>query len=997
MAGGGWARGFATWLALLASAVGNVWAQATESPTAAPSLRIEVGSHTGPIRAISADHAGRYAVTAAEDKTARVWEIETARLVQVFRAPSGPDNDGKLFAASMLGDGSLFAVGGWTAANDVYLVARSSGQVIHRLTGLPNVITSLAFSPDGRHLAVGLWGRHGIRLFSGHEGWRKVIELRGDSDVGGDIHGLAWAPDGSRLAATSADGFVRQYRLNNEGLGPVRRQHPQELEVPFGVSYAPDGGQLAVGSGDRAKVALLRGDDLALMAIMSAREEMVGSLPAVAWVGHGKQVLAAGTWRDQRGNFHTCVGAPGSVQCADQGGVASNTVTAVASLPNGGALFATAGPSWGTMNAAGRRAQEVAVGLADFRGMRADFTLAPDGSAINVFSQGAVTNATGFDLAGLAWRFRQSTWTSALTQSGRHAITDWFESSRPLLDGRPLLIAANELSMTAALSAKGDRVALGTSFFVRCYDASGRELWRRPAPATTWQVNISRDGRWLVAGFGDGTVRWYRLRDGTEHLALLPLPDRRRWVAWTPSGYFAVSPGGEELLGWQVERGGGRGADFFPLSRFRGDYHRPELLAAVIAQGDEQAALATSHPKGETAGTSDSIIGRLPPVVRILAPQDGQSTRATQIKLAVAADAAADAPVVGLRVRINGAAVTLPDLPSLRTVASPTGPESGSPVFEVPVPLPEADADVMVFAENRHGVSPPAVVRILRPESGLSKASGASAARGDEPLPGGIGASSAISVAPALYVLAIGVSRYADKSIRLEYSAKDAQDLATFFRSQEGLLYRKVTVRLLVDEQARRDDILDGLDWIRRQTTARDVGVVFLAGHGVNDPDGVYYFLPQDTEVKRLKRTGLIFTEIRNTLVALPGKALFFVDTCHSGNILGTALRAIGGDTTAIVNELTSAENGVIVFTATTGRQYAQESDAWGNGAFTKAILEGLAGQADFGRSGRITHKMLDLYVSERVKALTEGNQSPVTIVPRGVPDFPLAIPQPKR
>jgi hypothetical protein len=387
----------------------------------------------------------------------------------------------------------------------------------------------------------------------------------------------------------------------------------------------------------------------------------------------------------------------------------------------------------------------------------------------------------------------------------------------------------------------------------------------------------------------------------------------------------------------------------------------------------------------------------LPPAVRILAPQDGQSTRDTQIKLAVAAEVAADAPVVGLRVRINGAAVSLPELSSLRTVASLTGSESGSPVFEVPVPLPEVDADVMVFAENRHGVSPPAVVRILRPDGGLSKPSVSSAARGEEPPPAGTGAGSAMNLAPALYVLAIGVSRYADESIQLEYSAKDAQDLANFFRSQEGRLYRKVHVRLLTDDHARRDDILDGLDWIRRQTTARDVGVVFLAGHGVNDPDGVYYFLPQDTEVKRLKRTGLIFTEIRNTLVALPGKALFFVDTCHSGNILGTALRAISGDTTAIVNELTSAENGVIVFTATTGRQYAQESDACGNGAFTKAILEGLAGQADFGRSGRITHKMLDLYVSERVKALTEGNQSPVTIVPRGVPDFPLAIPQSKR
>ena len=198
----------------------------------------------------------------------------------------------------------------------------------------------------------------------------------------------------------------------------------------------------------------------------------------------------------------------------------------------------------------------------------------------------------------------------------------------------------------------------------------------------------------------------------------------------------------------------------------------------------------------------------------------------------------------------------------------------------------------------------------------------------------------------------------------------------------------------LTDSGARRDDVLDGLEWIRRELTARDVAMVFIAGHGVNDADGTYYFLPQDVNIKALKRTGVIFSEIRNTLVSLPGKAMFFIDTCHAGNVLGTGTRSLRLDTTAVINELSSADNGVIVFAAATGRQYAQESSDWGNGAFTKAILEGLRGKADYNKSGRITHKMLDLYVSERVKALTEGAQSPVTIVPSGVPDFPLVLGQ---
>ena len=52
----------------------------------------------------------------------------------------------------------------------------------------------------------------------------------------------------------------------------------------------------------------------------------------------------------------------------------------------------------------------------------------------------------------------------------------------------------------------------------------------------------------------------------------------------------------------------------------------------------------------------------------------------------------------------------------------------------------------------------------------------------------------------------------------------------------------------------------------------------------------------------------------------------------------------------------------------------------------------GLNGKADFQRSGRITLKGLDYYIDERVKQLTGGKQSPVSIAPGGVPDFPIAV-----
>jgi uncharacterized caspase-like protein len=93
-----------------------------------------------------------------------------------------------------------------------------------------------------------------------------------------------------------------------------------------------------------------------------------------------------------------------------------------------------------------------------------------------------------------------------------------------------------------------------------------------------------------------------------------------------------------------------------------------------------------------------------------------------------------------------------------------------------------------------------------------------------------------------------------------------------------------------------------------------------------------------------------------------------------------------------VVNELSSAENGVVVFASSTGRQYSLEDKSWGNGAFTKALIEGVTGKADYTGKGRITITSLDLWLSERVQELTEGKQTPTTAKPRTIPDFPLAV-----
>jgi WD40 repeat protein len=63
-----------------------------------PLLRLETGTHTAVIKRIATDKAGRWAVTASHDKTARIWEVSTGREVMVLRPPQDVGNEGKLYA-----------------------------------------------------------------------------------------------------------------------------------------------------------------------------------------------------------------------------------------------------------------------------------------------------------------------------------------------------------------------------------------------------------------------------------------------------------------------------------------------------------------------------------------------------------------------------------------------------------------------------------------------------------------------------------------------------------------------------------------------------------------------------------------------------------------------------------------------------------------------------------------------------------------------------------
>jgi hypothetical protein len=77
---------------------------------------------------------------------------------------------------------------------------------------------------------------------------------------------------------------------------------------------------------------------------------------------------------------------------------------------------------------------------------------------------------------------------------------------------------------------------------------------------------------------------------------------------------------------------------------------------------------------------------------------------------------------------------------------------------------------------------------------------------------------------------------------------------------------------------------------------------------------------------------------------------------------------------------------------ASMGREFSVENAAWGHGAFTKALLDGMGGAADYEKDDLLHLSELTTYVQRTVPKLTNNNQHPTIHKPQTVPDFPMAV-----
>lgn len=229
---------------------------------------------------------------------------------------------------------------------------------------------------------------------------------------------------------------------------------------------------------------------------------------------------------------------------------------------------------------------------------------------------------------------------------------------------------------------------------------------------------------------------------------------------------------------------------------------------------------------------------------------------------------------------------------------------------------------------------------------------------------------------PTLWVLAIGVSRYREAGLSLRFAAADARAVAAAFaRQRDGPLYREVKTAVLVDDEVTRGAILRALDEFLGSAAPIDVGVIYLAGHGVHDETlGAYYFLPAAASEAKPQIEGLDMDEFNRQLRMLHRnlrRLVVIVDTCHAGGMAGGAQDArLGQDLAA---RLPPADGLYVLAAAKAGEQSREMA---GHGAFTQALLDGVQGAAADG-DGLVRVLGLASYAARAVPQLTGQQQTP--------------------
>jgi len=926
-------------------------------------IRTFAGSE--PVSSVAFSPDGRQILSGSGDTTVKLWDVVTGKGIRTF---SGHTEH--VISVTFSPDGNQILSG--SADNTIKLWDAVTGREIRTFFGHTEWVTSVAFSPDGRQILSGsndktikLWDTttgHEIRSFTGSD----------------SVYSVAFSPDGRQILSGSWWGSVKL-------LDAITGREIRTF-AGYTAAFSPDGKQIVSG-GDDDGVKLWDASTGREIRTFSGRTGQVSSgygspglvVKSITFSPDGRQILSSF-------QFVELGGGPLSFSSPDYAFVLWDAATGrrirsfsgddytvgfVAFSPDGGQILSGSLDStiklWDT--ATGRE-------IRTFSGHTAGVssaTFSSDGRQILSGSWDGTIKlwdiATGREVRTFSGHTGVVR-SVAFSPDGRQILSDSLDDTIKLWDtatGRENRIFSGHTGVVTSVAFSPDgRQILSCSAdnTIKIWDvATGREI--RTFTEHKSDVNsiaFSPDSKQILSGSSDGTIRIWDVSTGKEIAQFISFVDGE-WIVITPDGYYNSSPNGDRYINVRV------GNNVYGIDQYRSTFYNPQIVEARL-QGRLDPVTVTQDIKTTTA----------PPTVKINNPKNGTSVTTAQTELSVSVVDSAQA-IRSIQVLVNGRLVGGDSLRSVSGIRGgdlePTGirlNENQKTVeFRLAVTLDPGNNRIEVLARNS----------VSEGRDNVEVTYNAPASQQN--------------VLPTLWILAIGANRYDSPLIdNLNYAVADAKAIVAFFKTQEGKRYGKVNSLLIADGERitpTKDNISDNLNFLR-QAGPQDVMLLFIAGHGLGDTSGEFYFIPSDAAFNadgsiRVSKA-ISHREIQSVL-AWQGTKLVFIDACQSANTTSGLTQRVNYD--RLINSLnndSSVRASSVIFTSSQGDQPSAESSEYGHGLFTYAILQGLKGEA-FPENGAITTTALELYLKRKVSELTNGQQVPRGYRADGLDDFIMA------
>jgi len=204
-----------------------------------------IKAHSGTLSSVCFSRDGKWLATGSYDKTARLWEVSSGKLLRSFAGLTAP-----VSSVALSPDGTLLAAG--TQEPSIRLWRVSDGNLLQGPIDVGKLGESsghVAFSPDGKVLATNA-DEDLVRLSRVADG-QPLRTLRGHKRF---VLDLAFTPDGKLLATGGGDGTVRIWSVSQG----------EPLQVLAGgartLAFTRDGKLLASGA-DGGTICLWRTSD----------------------------------------------------------------------------------------------------------------------------------------------------------------------------------------------------------------------------------------------------------------------------------------------------------------------------------------------------------------------------------------------------------------------------------------------------------------------------------------------------------------------------------------------------------------------------------------------------------------------------------------------------------------------------------------------------------------------------------------------------------------